>query len=140
MPSLTITGSLCRLWVNNKIWSPVQSVSIESDSGIYPIFGINSPDAQELADGQRSIRGNIKAIRTKQSGGLQGVNLLPLFSDIAAGNYVSLRLEDRSTSETLWSIPKCRIGRVNESTQAKGIYVVNVEFTGQLLFWPLDLS
>lgn len=138
--SLIVTAPLCRLWVNNKIYPVTQSVSIELDQGTYPIYGINSPDPQELATGQRSVKGSVKGVRIKNSGGLQGVNLIPLFSDLAAGNYVSLRLENRADGETIWSIPKARVGKISESVQTKGIYLISFDFTGMLLYYPLDLA
>lgn len=138
---LVISGALCRLYVNNKIYSVAQSVTLDVDTGEYAIFGINSPYAQELAGGgQINIRGSVKGIRVKQSGGLQGSNARPLFSDAASSSYVSLRLEDRSTGETIWSIPKAKIVKINESVAIKGTYKVNFDFIGQILFWPLDLA
>lgn len=138
--SIIVSGALCRLYVNNTVYKVAQSVSIELDNGTSPRYGINSPDPQELVSTQRSVRGSVKQIRVKQSGGLQGSNALPLFSDLAAGNYVSLRLEDRSTGETLWSLPKARIGKITESVQTKGLYLISFDFVGILLYYPLDLS
>lgn len=138
---LVITGGLTRLYINNKILTTTQSVSMQNSTGEYEIFGINSPYPQEIASGgQRTVRGKVSGVRTKNSGGLQGVNALPLFSDVAASNYVSLRLEDRSTGETLWSIPKAKLSNVDESVSIKGIYRISFDFIGQILFYPLDLS
>lgn len=139
--SLIVTGALCRLYLNNKIFSVSQSVSITQQTGEYEIFGINSPYPQEIAGGgQISVKGSCKGVRIKNSGGLQGSNARPLFSDVAASSYISLRLESRDTGETIWSIPKAKISNINESVQIKGIYQVNFDFVGQILFWPLDLS
>jgi hypothetical protein len=139
--SLIVAGALCRLYVNNKVYSVTQSVSLSQETGEYEIMGINSPYPQEIAGGGKiTTRGSAKGVRVKQSGGLQGVNLRPLFSDVAASNYVSLRLEDRSTGETIWSIPQAKINNLNETVAAKGIYLVSFDFIGQILYWPLDLS
>ena len=139
--SIIVTGPLCRLYVNNKVFSVTQSVSLTQQTGEYEIFGINSPYPQEIAGGgQVSTKGSAKGVRVKNSGGLQGHNLRPLFSDIAASNYVSLRLEDRSTGETIWSLPKAKLSNISESVAIKGIYQVSFDFVGQILFWPLDLS
>lgn len=139
--SLIVSAALCRLYVNNVIYKVTQTVSISQDTGEYSIYGINSPYPQELAGGgQNSVKGSATVVRTKNSGGVQAVNLRPLFSDIAASSYVSLRLEDRSTGETLWSIPKAKISNVKENAAAKGIYHISFDFTGQIMFWPLDLS
>ena len=139
--SLVISGGLVRLYINNKIYPVVQNISVSIDSGEYSIYGINSPYPQEIAGGgQNVVKGSAGIIRTKNSGGLQGVNARPLFSDLAASSYVSLRLEDRSTGETLWSIPKAKISNIKESVAIKGIYRITFDFIGQILFWPLDLS
>lgn len=138
---LVISGALCRLYLNNRVYSVAQSVTLEYESGEYEIRGINSPYPQEIAGGgQISVRGSIRGIRIKNSGGIQGSNGRPLFSDVAASSYVSLRLEDRSTGETIWSIPKAKISKVSETVQIKGVYHVSIDFIGQILFWPLDLS
>jgi len=138
---LVISSGLTRLYINNKILTTTQTVSMENQTGEYEIWGINAPYPQEIAGGgQRSVRGTISGVRTKNSGGLQGVGAIPLFSDVAASNYVSLRLEDRSTGETLWSIPKCKLSNVQETISIKGTYKITFQFIGQILFYPLDLS
>jgi len=138
---LVISSAHVRLYVNGTIYPVTQSVSLNLDTGEYAIYGINSPYLQELAGGgQVMVKGSATLVRTHNSGGIQGVNLRPLFSDIAASEYVSLRLEDRSTQETIWSIPKAKITSVNETAQAKGVYHISISWIGQILFWPLDLS
>ena len=139
--SLIVTAALCRLYINGVIYKVTQNVSVNVDTGEYSIYGINSPYPQEIAGGgQNVVRGSAGVVRTKNSGGIQGVNARPLFSDLAASNYVSLRLEDRSTGETLWSIPKAKLLNVKESVNIKGIYHITFDFVGQIMFWPLDLS
>ena len=139
--SLVITGSLVRLYINNVIYAPSQNISVSIETGEYEIRGINSPFAQEIAGGGTySVRGSAGVVRTKNSGGLQAINARPLFSDLAASSYISLRVEDRSTSETLFSIPKCKLSNMKETVQAKGIYNISFDFIGQILYWPLDLS
>lgn len=139
--SLIVSAGLCRFFVNNVVYKVTQNVSVSVDTGEYSIYGINSPYPQEIAGGgQNVVRGSAGIVRTKNSGGIQGVNARPLFSDLAASNYVSLRLEDRSTGETLWSIPKSKISNIKETVSAKGIYHITFDFIGQIMFWPLDLS
>lgn len=139
--SYIVSAALVRLYVNNRIYPITQSVSVDNDTGEYSIYGINSPFPQEIAGGgQNIVKGNATTVRVKNSGGVQGANLRPLFSDVAASSYVSLRLEDRSTGETIWSIPKAKISNIKETAQAKGIYHISFNFIGQILYWPLDLS
>jgi hypothetical protein len=139
--SLTVTASLCRLYVNNRIYAVTQDVTVTQDIGSYAIYGINSPYAQEIATGgQTVIRGSASVIRTKNSGGLQATGAVQLFSNLGATNYASLRLEDRSTGETLWSIPKAQISNIRETVSKKGLYNISFDFIGQILYYPLDLS
>jgi hypothetical protein len=139
--SIVVSSALVRLYVNNKIYPVTQSVSISQDTGEYAIYGINSPYPQEIAGGgQNMVKGSFTIVRTRNSGGVQAVNLRPLFQDIAASNYISLRLEDRSTGETLWSVTKAKLSNIKETAQAKGIYHISCDFIGQIMFWPLDLS
>ena len=139
--SIIVSAALCRLYINNTVYKVTQNVSVSVDTGEYSIYGINSPYPQEIAGGgQNVVRGSATVVRTKNSGGLQGVNARPLFSDLAASSYVALRLEDRSTGETLWSIPKAKINNVKETVAIKGIYHISFDFIGQIMFWPLDLS
>jgi hypothetical protein len=141
MNSLVVSAGRCRLYVNNVIYPVTQNISVSIDTGEYSIYGINSPYPQEIAGGgQNSVRGSAGIVRTSNSGGIQGINARPLFSNLAASSYVSLRLDDRQTSETLWSIPKAKISNVKETVSAKGIYHITFDFIGQILFWPLDLS
>src|ERR1700722_16043493 len=135
MPQLVIAGASVRLYLNNKVYSVAQDVSLDIDTGEYLVYGINSPYAQEIAGGgQINIKGKVNGIRIKNSGGIQGSNARPFFSDVAASNYVSLRLESRDTGETIWSIPKAKINSVSESVRIKGTYHVSISFTGQILF------
>jgi hypothetical protein len=141
MPQLVIAAASVRLYVNNTIYPVTQSVSINQDTGEYAIFGINSPYPQEIAGGgQNVVKGSATLIRTHNSGGIQAVNLRPLFSDIVSSEYVSLRLEDRQTSETLWSVPKAKITSVSETVAAKGTYHISISWTAQMMFWTLDLT
>ena len=139
--SLVINSGQVRLYINNKIYTTTQRVELNNNTGEYAVYGINSPNPQEIAGGgQKSVTGKVSGVRTKNSGGLQGVNALPLFSDLANSNYVSLRLESRDTGETLWSIPQAKLSDVQESISIKGVYQLSFSFIGQILFYPLDLA
>lgn len=139
--SIILSGSLTRLYINGTIYKVAQSVSLEVDTGEHETRGINSPYPQTIdGGGQISVRGSVRGLRVKQSAGVQGQNIRPLFTDLAASNYVSLRLEDRSTGETLWSVPKAKITKVNETSSIKSTYKLNFDWIGIILFWPLDLS
>jgi hypothetical protein len=139
--SLVIPGSICRLYINNTIYNVAQSFSYEYEAGEYEIRGIDSPYPQEIAGGGSiSIKGSVSGVRLKNGGGLQAQNARPLFSDVLASPYISIRLDDRRTGETLISIPNAKISNIKDSVSTKGIYRVNFSFTGQVAYFPLDLS
>lgn len=138
---LVMVGAHVRLFVNGTVYSVAQSVSLSVSTGEYAIYGIDSPYAQELAGGgQISVRGSVRGVRIKNGGGIQAQNGRPLFSDVAASNYISLRLEDRRTGEVIWSIPAAKITELKDSVSVKGTYKADFDFIGQIAYLPLDLS
>src|SRR5271166_6491470 len=135
---LIITGPQINLYINNKLYKEVQSVSFSVDYNETPIYGIDSPYPQEIASNRVTVSGNVNGLRVKQSGGLQGKNMRPLFGDIAASNYVSIRIQDRSTSEDILFIPNAKITRETHSASVKATYKLNFDFIGQIPLFALD--
>ena len=139
--SLVMSGAQVRIYINNIVYSVAQSVSLSVSTGEYAIYGIDSPYAQELAGGgQVIVRGSVRGVRIKNGGSIQSQNGRPLFNDVAASNYISLRLEDRLTGEVIWSIPSAKITELKDSVSIKGTYKADFDFIGQIAFLPLDLS
>lgn len=138
---LVLVGAMIRLFINNTVYSVTQEVSVEVDTGEYAIYGIDSSYAQELAGGgQIAVKGSVRGVRLKNGGSLQAQNARPLFSDVNASPYISLRIEDRTTGEVLYSIPNAKISNLRDSVSTKGVYKADFNFIGQVAFLPLDLS
>ena len=138
---LVISGATLRLHLNNQIYKVTQSVSLQQETCEYAIYGIDSPYAQELASGgQISYRGSIRGVRIKNGGGVQAQNGRPLFSDVAASPYISIRLDDRTTGEILFSCQNAKITSIKETVGAKGTYKVDIDFHAQIAFTSIDLS
>lgn len=138
--SLILAGAHIKLYVNNKVYKEVQSISLDVDYGETEIYGIDSAYPQEIATTRIVVRGSVRGIRQKYSGGLQASNLRPLFTDLAASPYISIRIQDRSTGEDIVFIPNCKVTRENHQIQAKGIYRLNFDFVGQIPQFALDRS
>lgn len=139
--SLIVTAALTRFYVNNVAYRVTTDVSVNEDIGVNSVYGINSPYPQEIyTGGQNVVKGSASVVRTRNSGGLQATGAVQLFNNLGATNYVSLRLEDRSTGETIWSITKAQISNIRETVSKKGIYHISFDFVGQILYYPLDLS
>jgi hypothetical protein len=88
MPLLTLTGADIKVYFNNKVYPYIQSINLSVDYGETETYGIDATYPQEIATTKITIRGSVSGIRVKMSGGLQAMNMRPLFVDMAAGNYV----------------------------------------------------
>lgn len=138
MKSLVLTGACVRLYINNKIYKEVQQISYSLDYGEYEIYGIDSPFPQEIAPGRSSIRGSISGIRIKYSGGIQAYDARPLFNEILAAPYISIRLQDRASSEDLLFVQSAKITNQKVSVGIKGTVKISFDFSGLVGFEPLD--
>ena len=136
--SLVLVGPNIKLYINNKVYKVTQSISLDVDYGEEAIYGIDSPWAQEIAGGRASVRGSVRGLRIKYSGGLQADNIRPLFTDLAASPYISIRIQDLSTGEDIALIPNAKVTRESHSVAIKGSYKLNFDFTGQMVLFALD--
>lgn len=135
---LTLSGAAIKLYVNNKLYKTVQSISLSIDYGESEIYGIDSPYPQEIAPGRITVRGSVSGIRLKNSGGLQASDLRPAFNDTTASPYISIRIQDRATGEDIVFIPKAKVTRENHAISTKSTYKLNFDFTGQVPFFSMD--
>lgn len=136
--SMMLVGPNIKLYINNKQYKVVQSINLEVDYGEEAIYGIDSPWAQEVAGGRASVRGSVKGLRIKYSGGLQAANIRPSFTDLAASPYISIRIQDRSTGEDIVLIPNAKCTKESHTVSIKGTYKLNFDFTGQIVLFALD--
>lgn len=136
----TLTGSHIKLYINGTLYKNVQGVSLTIDYGEKPIYGIDCPYPQEIAPGQVMLNGSISGIRLKNSGGLQGAGMRPLFQDIAASPYISIRIQDRQSMEDIIFIPNAKVTRESHSIGVKSTYKMNIDFIGQVPMFSLDRS
>lgn len=135
---VVLTGANIKLYINNKVYPIVQSVAFTVDYGETEIYGIDSPYPQEIGSNKIVVRGQVSGLRLKLSGGLQGVNMRPLFFDSAASPYISIRIQDRATSEDIIFIPNCKITMESHTIATKQTYKLNFNFVGQVPYFALD--
>lgn len=138
MPRYTMVGADIKVYINNKSYNVAQSVSFDVDYGEAAIYGIDSPWPQEVAGGRASVRGSIKGLRMKYSGGLQGSNIRPLFMDLAASPYISIRIQDRQTGEDIALIERAKVSKESHFAGVKGSYKLSFDFEGQIILFALD--
>lgn len=136
--SLVLTGAQIKLFINNKVYKEVQSVTLEIDYGETEIYGIDSIWPQEIATTRASVRGSVSGIRVRYSGGLQASNIRPLFTDMAASPYISIRIQDRSTGEDIAFLANAKVTRERHSAATKGSYKLSFDFVGMIPYMALD--
>lgn len=137
---IVLTGAHIKLYINNQVYKLVQSISITVDYGEQEIYGIDAEHAQEIAPTRLSVRGSVNGLRIKNSGGLQAQNMRPLFVDLIASPYISIRIQDRSTGEDILFIPNAKVSSESHSIATKSTYKMNFNFVGQVPLFALDRS
>lgn len=137
---VVITGAQINLYINNQLYKEVESLSFTIDYGEYEIDQIDSPYPAEIAGGKIRVTGSVNGLRLKLSGGLQAKNMRPLFSDVSAAPYISIRVSDRSTQEDIIFIPQCKVSNETHTVPNKGTYKLNFSFIGMVPYFALDRS
>lgn len=135
---ITLTGAHIKLYINNQVYKVVQSITLTIDYGEQEIYGIDAAHAQEIAPTRLSVRGSVQGLRVKNSGGLQASNMRPLFIDLLASPYISIRIQDRSTSEDILYIPQAKVSQESHTAATKSTYKMNFNFVGQVPLMALD--
>lgn len=135
---IILVGAHIKLYINNQVYKTVQSISFSVDYGEEAIRGIDVGYAQEIAGGILSVSGSVQGLRVKNSGGLQASNMRPLFVDLMANPYISIRIQDRSTGEDILFIPSAKVSQENHSASTKSTYKMNFNFIGQIPQFALD--
>lgn len=137
-PSVVLSGALVRIYINNKIYSESQSVEYSIDYGEAEIYGIDSPFPQEITSTRVSVSGSVQGVRIRNSGGLQSYGARSSIADVMKSQYVSIRIQDRSTGEDLLFIPDAKITRQALSMAAKGVARLSFSFKGLVPFESID--
>lgn len=135
-----LTGAHIKLYINNVLYKEVQGISLNLDYGEQETYGIDSPYPQEIASSRVSCRGSVQGLRLKLSGGLQGKNMRPLFQDIAANPYISVRIQDRQSGEEIAFFPNAKVVRESHSIGVKATYKMSFEFVAMVPLMALDRS
>lgn len=134
----TIQGSAVKIFINGKVWGAAQEVSWTTDYAEKELYGIDNPFPQEIYGAKVATYGSIKGLRTRQSGGTQGVGLRPILQEFASSPYVSIRIQDRYSGEDLVYMPKAKVSSEALSVGTKGILVLNIQFRAMAGWQPQD--
>jgi len=138
MANVTLKGADIFLYINNKLYNPAQGISYTIDHQDEEIFGVDSFYPQEIAPRRSSVAGTVRGIRTRNSGGLVALGIRPLATKPLAGNYCSIRVQDRLSGEIILDIPQCRIFNEQNQVDAKGTWKLSFSFKGIVPFQSPD--
>jgi hypothetical protein len=133
-----MVGAEIVIYINGKKYNSAQSFSLNCDYGETPIFGIDSPFAQEITTNKVSVSGSISGIRIRNSSGIQSVSAVGLTKDIMSSPYISILIEDRQTQEQIVYLPRAKVTSESHSAAAKGTYKLNISFIAVLAEWASD--
>jgi hypothetical protein len=98
-----MSGACCKVMVNGKLIGVATSVSIQREVGVKPLMGVDNPLPQELAvTGPYLVRGQINGLRTRSTGGFDGLQLINVstLNDYFNQKYITIELVDRKTNTT----------------------------------------
>jgi hypothetical protein len=137
---IILVGAHIKVYINNKPYKVTQSITLTVDYGEEEIRGIDVGYAQEIAGGTYSVKGSVAGLRVKNSGGLQADGIRPLFVDMLASPYISIRIQDRSTGEDIVFIPVAKVTSESHIAATKSTYKMNFNFSGQVAQFALDRS
>ena len=138
--SKQVSGATVRVWLNGNIFPEISSISWNISYGEEEIIGIDSGFPQEIASNRILVSGSISGMRLKFSGGLQAKNAIAPIIDILKSPYISIRIEDRSTGETLLSVPEAKVIDQSAQTAAKGILSYSFRFKGMVPYETNDIQ
>lgn len=137
---MTIPGARINLYVNNTLYKQCDSVSFTVETEINEIMGIDSMYCQELGPNKIKVSGQVRGMYLRLSNGLQAKSIKPLWTDVAQGAYISIRIEDRLTQEPIFSCFNAMCTSENHTIPAKGIYRLDFSWVGMVPLMALDIS
>lgn len=140
MASIILAGPNIRVYINNQLYKEMQSISVSVDYGEAEIRGIDSPYAQEIALTSVTVRGSVRGLRIKNNGGLQAKSMRPLFRDMAASPYISIRIQDLTSTEDILFLQQAKVTRESHTAETKRTYKLDFDFVASIPLFALDRS
>jgi len=131
-----MTGAACRLLVNGKVIGVGTSITIQRNLGVKPIVGIDSVTPQELAiTGPYTVTGTITALRTRSTGGFDGLQVINAssLSDYFNKKYCTIELVDRKTNITFAKVNKVIFNADTMQINARQVITITASFIGTFL-------
>lgn len=130
MQAKSLVGANLKILVNNHLFGIGTAVDWSMDYGRKAIFGIDSYLPQEIASSQVTVSGTIECIRTKLSGGLEGLGIAATDQNILFEKYIKITLIDRQTDTIVFNCYNVLVSNQNWKAGAGSIVRGSFSFQG----------
>ena len=122
------TGAQVLCYLNGQLQGTVRGVSLRMSSPTKRLYGLDSAQAFDLIPTTSMISGTIEIFRLVNSGGAEGMEIIPPPSMIQMGTFTSLILINKMTQEVIWRSDTVTISDQQLSVPVGGICTLNLSF------------
>lgn len=135
-----IAGAACRILVNGRPIGIANSISIQRQQTVKPIYGIDVMLPQEIAiTGPYAVRGQISGFRTRYTKGWDGLGVVnaSTVENLLNQLYCQLEIYDRASGELIAKVDKVLFYVDNIQVGARGLMTISAQFMGVFMSTPL---
>lgn len=132
-----IVGANIICYLNGRPLGFVHAFNYNAATPSREIRGIDCPEVIELAPTTSGCKFTMTVFRLKGGGGIQGVGMGPVASEIPRGKYFDFLLLDRITDTVVWQGRWCRVDGESGNFEAKAMSMVTVN--GTAITWSNEV-
>lgn len=130
MRNKVLTGAGVKCLINSVDIGIVTAVNWSFQTSREEDRGIDSLAPFELSPTATSVAGTVSVYRIRDSGGLEGLNIVKPLPEISSDEYFTLELKDRLTGSTYLKVEHAAVDGQGWSVSAKGIMTGQFSFHG----------
>lgn len=128
--SRIVKGADLKIYINNKLFGLVLNFTWQAGNGRRPIYGIDNPEPQEIADGQNFVSGTIAVVRLRDDAGLEGYGVVAQPHETTREKYTTITVVDRVTDRPIFTCDKARIKSQSWNVTARDMLTGSFQFDG----------
>lgn len=129
MESRVLTGAAIHVFINGQLVPEVQNISYTEQKTHEPIFGIDTPFAQELAVTRYLITGTINGINLHRDR-IKTTRIKSKFTNILSAPYIKITIKNRKTGAVIMDISRAVVTSHNFNASVKTTSKFSMSFTG----------
>lgn len=132
-----LVGANVICYVNGSLYGNVISFKWDASTPSRVIGGIDNVEAMELAPTNSLCGWNMSLYRIKGSGGLQGLGISPVSTEIARGKYFTITLIERISDTVIFEAKFCKVDNESWDVAAKSMSIGTV--AAKCLSWSNEV-